>query len=391
MRIGFFTDSYLPATHGVEISIETFREELEKMGHEVFVYAPEAPGYKDKNPNVFRFKSVKIIKNPEMYNAFNFLPVNHEFKDISHLKLDIAHAHSPFSLGILAKYISERQIIPLVYTHHTHYPEYVKAYVGEKVLLPYLAKIYSTWFVNNSDAVIAPSLKIKKLLKSYGADEDIPIYVLPTGIDLNTFKKSTIDKEKLRKELDLPVDKKILLFVGRIGKEKNVEFLIEAFNELLKERKDVLLLIVGDGPFLEELKKISQEMKIESFVEFTGRVSHEKVISYYQSADVFLFPSLTDTQGIVILEALGCGTPVVVLKDDAFDGIVLDNKNGFSVKEESPSLFAQKTNLILSDSSLYNKFSDFAVKTTKNFSKEKVAEKLAGIYEENIKKYYQRK
>ena len=388
MRIGFFTDSYLPANHGVEISIETFREELEKMGHEVFIYAPESPGYKDKNPNVFRFKSVKIIKNPEMYNAFNFLPVGRDFKEVSHLKLDIAHAHSPFSLGILAKYISERQLVPLVYTHHTHYPEYVKTYVGEKVLLPYLAKIYSTWFVNNSDAVIAPSLKIKKLLKEYGAKEEIPIHILPTGIDLKTFKESDLDKEKLRKKLNIPLDKKILLFVGRIGKEKNVEFLVESFKELLKKREDALLLIVGDGPFLDSLKKIVEEMKIGSFVKFTGRVPHEKIISYYQSADVFLFPSLTDTQGIVILEALACGLPVVVLKDDAFDGIILDGKNGFAVEKESSKVFAQKTNLILDDTSLQKKFSKLAVKTAQDFSKEKVAGKLAEIYKENIAEYY---
>ncbi|GAI38976.1 unnamed protein product, partial [marine sediment metagenome] len=152
MKIGFFTDTYLPVTHGVEVSIATFRKTLEAAGHQVYIYAPESPGYKDKNPNVFRFKSIRVIKKPEMRYAFDFLPIGHTFKEISRFKLDIAHAHTPFSLGLLAKYISGRQLIPLIYTHHTHYPEYAKVYLKEKVLLPRLAKVYSAWFSNLSNA-----------------------------------------------------------------------------------------------------------------------------------------------------------------------------------------------------------------------------------------------
>ena len=388
MRIGFFTDSYLPVIHGVEVSIETFRKELEAMGHKVFIYAPESPGYKDKNPNVFRFKSQKVIKNPEMRYAFAFLPVNRNFKEIDRFKLDIAHAHSPFSLGILAKYISERQIIPLIYTHHTHYSEYAKAYLGEKVLLPYLAKIYSTWFANNSNAVIAPSLKIKKLLQNYGVKKKIPIYILPTGINLKIFRKSVKKKQNLRKKLKISPKTRVLLSVSRIGKEKNIEFLIKAFHEVLKKRKDVLLLLVGDGPFLEPLKKISQKIGIAPFVKFVGRISHEEIPSYYQSADVFLFASLTETQGIVVLEALGCGLPVVALKDDAFSNVVLNGKNGFLIKKQSPKIFAQNIISILNNPDLYKKFSISAVKTAKKFSEKKMAEKFVEIYKKNIDKYY---
>jgi glycosyltransferase involved in cell wall biosynthesis len=388
MRIGFFTDTYLPVIHGVEVSIETFRKELEAMGHQVFIFAPESPGYKDKNPKVFRFKSQRLIENPEMYYAFAFLPVSRNFKEIDHFKLDIVHAHTPFSLGLLAKYISERQIIPLIYTHHTHYPEYVKAYFGEELLLPYLAKIYSTWFVNNSNAVIAPSLKIKKLLQDYGVKKTIQIHILPTGINLKFFKKSVKNRQNLRKKLKISPETKILLSVSRIGKEKNIEFLIKAFHELLKRRKDVLLLLVGDGPILEHLKKISQKLGIAPFIKFAGRIPSEEVPFYYQSSDVFLFASLTETQGIVILEALGCGLPVVALKDDAFSDVVLDGKNGFLIKKQSPKIFAQKITSILNNPTLYKKFSDSALKTAQKFSEKKVVEKLVEIYKTNIDKYY---
>lgn len=387
MKIGFFTDTYLPALHGVEISIESFRKTLEAMGHQVYIYAPESPGYKDKNPNVFRFKSIKVIEKPEMRYAFDLLPVKHTFKAISRFKLDVVHSHTPFSLGVLAKYISERQLIPLIYTHHTHYPEYVKTYLKEKILLPHLAKVYSTWFSNFSNAVIAPSLKIKKLLQGYGVKKNIPIYVLPTGINLNLFKKSKRDGQKLREKLKIPSGMKVLISVGRIGKEKNVEFLIEAFKEVLKKKENVLLLMAGDGLFLTQLKKMTQKLKIEPSIIFTGKVPHEKIPPYYQASDIFLFASLTDTQGIVISEAIACGLPVVALKDDAFANVVINNKNGFLVERESQKLFAQKIIQLLDNPSLYKKFSTQALKKARNLSEKSVTQKLVEIYKVQIEQY----
>lgn len=386
MKIGFFTDSYSPVTHGVEVSIETSRKALEAMGHQVYIYAPESPGYKDKNPNVFRFKSIRVIKKPEMRYAFDFLPVSHTFKEISRFKLDIAHAHTPFSLGLLAKYISERQLIPLIYTHHTHYPEYAKVYFKEKFLLPHLAKVYSAWFSNLSNAVIAPSLKIKRLLHDYKVKRTIPIYVLPTGINLNIFKKSTKSRQNLRKKLKIAPKTKVLISVSRIGKEKNSEFLIRTFAMLLKKKRDVLLLMVGGGSFLKQVKKITQKLKIDQSIIFTGKVPYEKIPSYYQASDIFIFASLTDTQGIVILEAIACGLPVIALKDDAFAGMAIDNQNGFLVRKQSPKLFTQKIIKVLDNPSVHKKFSDLAIKTASNFSEERIAKKLIKIYKTQIEK-----
>ena len=388
MRIGFFTDSYLPALHGVEISIESFRKTLESMGHEVYVYAPEAPGYKDKNPNVFRFRSKRVIKNPEMRFAFDFLPVGHSFMEITRFKLDIVHAHTPFGLGFLAKFLSERQLIPLIYTHHTHYPEYTKIYFKEKVLLPYLAQVYTTWFSNISHAVIAPSLKMKRLLKNYGVKSKIPVYVMPTGVDLNVFKRSEKSRQALRKKLKISPETKVLLSVSRIGKEKNIEFLLKAFAEISEKEDNVLFLIVGDGPFLEQLKKIAQRLRIEQNIIFAGRVPSQKVAAFYQAADIFLFASLTDTQGIVLLEALASGLPTVVLKDDAFSGVVLDHKNGFLVSPKTSKIFAKRVTTLLEDQELYKEFSDTAIRTANKFSNKRSAENLIEIYNTQIKKFY---
>lgn len=380
MKIGFFTDSYLPAVHGVEISMEAFRTNLEKLGHEVFIYAPRSPGYKDKNPRVFRLESMRVVKEPEMRLAF---PLAHKgkLKDIVNFKLDIVHAHTPFSLGLLGKFIAAHQKIPFIYTHHTHYPEYAKAYFKEKFILPKIAKAWSAWFCENSDAVIAPSYKIKKLLRDYGVKK--PIYVLPTGIDLKLFKrtaKSWKSARLLRKKLKLSEKDKLLVFVGRIGREKNIEFLIKSAAEIADKRSDVKFIIVGTGPYFQKYKTAVKKLGLNNVV-FTGAVPHKNLPVYYQAADLFVFASLTETQGIVILEAMASGLPVIALKDDAFREIVTDNKNGFLIDpNSSPAFFVKKALEILDDSALHKKFSRASLQIVKNFSEEKQAEKLAEIY-----------
>lgn len=383
MKIGFFTDTYLPVIHGVEVSIETFRKSLEKRGHKVFIYAPYAPGYKDKNKNVFRFRSIKVIKKPEMRFALPFLPKDH-FDKIMNLKLDIVHSHTPFSMGLLAKYVADHQKIPLIYTHHTHYPEYAKFYLKEKIITPLLARFLSGWYSNMADAVIAPSFKIKKLLAEYGVKKTKPIYVLPTGVNINLFKKSAKRSFFVRRKFLIFPRAKVLIFVGRMGREKNLEFLLKSFSEVVKSAGDVFLLMVGDGPFLKELRELAGDLGIERNVVFTGAVPHKEIPDYYKAADVFVFSSKTETQGIVILEAMASGLPVVALKDEAFREIVIDGKNGFLVKSRKAKIFANK---ILNSFAFHGEFSKNSRETACEFSEEKQAEKLLGIYKDSMKSY----
>ena len=382
MKIGFFTDTYLPVVNGVEISIETFRKSLEKMGHKVFIYAPYTPGYKDKNPNVFRFQSIRVIKKPEMRLAFPFLPKDH-FGKILDFKLDIVHSHTPFSMGLLAKYIADHQKIPLVYTHHTHYPEYAKFYIKEKIISPLLGRFLSAWYSNLSNTIIVPSYKMKRLLKEYGVKKKKPIYVLPTGVNVKIFKESKKAGLKIKEELGIAKKNKVLIFVGRIGKEKNPGFLLKATKEVLKKR-NAILLMVGDGPFLNGLKEMAKKLGIEKNTIFTGAIPYQKIPAYYQASDIFVFSSLTETQGIVILEALACGLPVVALKDNAFKGIIINNKNGFLIKKSWPENFAKKILEILKKPFLYKRFSISSRKIAKDFSEANQAKKLINIYKSLI-------
>ena len=385
LRIGFFTDSYLPATHGVEVSIETFRRNLERAGHQVFVYAPAVPGYTDSNRRVFRLKSIRVIDTPEMRLAFPVVE-DGNIRELTQFPLDIVHAHTPFTVGLLGKYIATHQHVPIIYTHHTHYPEYAKAYLKERVVLPFLAKSLSAWFSNISDAVIAPSPKIRALLRSYGVQK--PIYVLPTGIRLQQFRRTRTCARKaraLRLRLGIAPVAKVLLFVGRLGREKNIDFVIRAFAELKKMRREVRLVLVGDGPIRDQLKSLVTRLGLKEATIFTGSVAHAEIASYYQAADLFVFSSLTDTQGIVVLEAIASGLPVVALRDEAFTSMVKNGRNGFLLRPDaSHALFARRVAALLENQAQRRRFSAASVRIAREFSEEEQARRLTRIYDKCV-------
>jgi 1,2-diacylglycerol 3-alpha-glucosyltransferase len=385
LRIGFFTDSYLPATHGVEVSIETFRRNLERAGHQVFVYAPAVPGYTDSNRRVFRMKSIRVIDTPEMRLAFPV--VEHgNIRELTQFPLDIVHAHTPFTVGLLGKYIATHQHVPIIYTHHTHYPEYAKAYLKERVVLPFLAKSLSAWFSNISDAVIAPSPKIKALLRAYGVQK--PIYILPTGIRLQQFRRTRTSARRaraLRRRLGIVPGAEMLVFVGRLGREKNIEFVIRAFAELRKRRREVTLVLVGDGPIRDQLESLATRLALKNATIFTGSVSHAEIASYYQAADLFVFSSLTDTQGIVVLEAIASGLPVVALRDEAFTSMVKNGRNGFLLRPDaSHALFARRVAAVLENQTRWRQFSAASVRIAREFSEEEQARRLTRVYDKCV-------
>jgi len=385
MKIGFFTDAYLPEGFGVQTSIDSFRKNLEDLGNEVYVFAPFFKSYKDANPRVFRFPSLKVIEKPEMRLAYSFLPVK-SLEKINKLKFDIIHAHTPFTLGFLGKRVARQQKIPLIYTHHTQYADYAKFYLKEKILLPYIARSLISRFSNKADFVISPSYKIKNFLRELNVKK--PIFILPTGIDTGRFGASEKNRTAIRKKLDLSQNAKIVIFVGRMGEEKNIDFILEAFKEVLKRNSQAVLLMVGDGPHFENLRQNAKNLGIESSVVFTGSIDRKEVPRYYRAADVFVFASLTDTQGIVILEAMASGLPVVALKDDALKGILIPGKNGFFVNPKNRNsriVFAKKILEIFENFPLSKKFEAFALKTASQFSEKKQAGKLLAIYRKLIR------
>jgi glycosyltransferase involved in cell wall biosynthesis len=377
LKIGFFTDTYKPQINGVVSSVESFRLELEKQGHKVYVYCPKIKNEKS-GKKIIRFRSVKFFFQPEYYISLPF-----SRKAIEYLwqnDLDIVHAHTPFSLGQLGYYYSVIKKVPFIHTYHTLYPEYVKTYIMKgKVLTPQMVKKLSAAFSNRCDLTIAPSEKIKKLLRSYGAEN--PIKVLPTGLDLEEFK--TVKKNNFRKKYSINENDKVLIYVGRLAKEKNIAFLIKAMAEL-KKTDNIKLLLVGDGPDTENLKILTKKLNLQKEIIFTGYFTKKQAIKAYQASDLFVFASKTDTQGMVILEALACGLPVVAIKDLAFTTMVRQGINGFLVRENK-KIFARQVLTILNDKKLYNKMATNALKIAQEFSIDKIINQLISYYNQLIK------
>lgn len=385
MRIGFFTDTYLPARSGMEISIETFRQSLEGMGHEVYVFAPTMSGYRDENQKVTRFRSMRVIKRPEMRLAFPWASVGRSLQEVRALPLDIAHTHSPFTMGLLGRHIARIQRIPFVYTNHTHHTEYAKIYFRERIVLPFLAKKWVTWFANQADGVIVPSYKFKKLFEAYGATA--PLHVVQTGINLSRFtqnEKARQAAQALRARYGIPGKAEVLLYIGRMSDEKNVAFLVRVMASFARTRPETYMFFVGDGLSTRRYKDLAARLGVRNAI-FTGVVPQHEIPPYYHASQAFLFASLTDTQGIVILEAMASGLPVIALEDDALKDVVKDDVNGFLVGDSvTPDIFAAKTTTVLDSRAEYKRLSLGARGTAEQFTEGIQAAKLLGLYENLI-------
>ena len=382
MRIAFFTDTYLPARSGMEISIESFRTALEDMGHELYVFTPTMHGYKDENKNVYRFRSVRMIRKPEMRLAFPWGSVDSSVRKIRDIPFDVVHVHSPFTMGLLGRYIAQKQNVPLLFTNHCHHTEYAKIYFRERIVLPYTAEKWVKWFSNQADRVIAPSSKFKELLQGYGVIR--PIDIVQTGIEPSLFA-TTEETERvaqaLRARYNIPRSAHAFIYVGRMSDEKNVMYLIEAFARLEKNNPDTYMFFVGEGKARERYEETAKELGVRNAI-FTGAVRHEDIPTYYHAADAFLFASLTDTQGIVILEAMASGLPVVALRDGALIDVIHHKENGFLLDvKATPETFAAQVENLLKDETGYRRLSVNALTTATKFTEKKMAEQLAVIYE----------
>jgi 1,2-diacylglycerol 3-alpha-glucosyltransferase len=379
LKIGFFTDTYLPQVNGVVTSIELFRQELENQGHEVYIFCPRVGGEDDTN-RVIRFKSFRFLFQPEYHISIPFS--RHILRDFWSKDLDIVHAHTPFSIGLAGYYYAYIKKVPFVHTYHTLYPEYIKSYILKgRVITPNMVAKLSAVFSNRCDLTIAPSIKIKKLLEGYGVNT--PIKVLATGIDYGYYSHK-VRGNNFRSQFGLKATDKVLIFVGRLGKEKNIDFLISSLPLILKKIKNAKLVIIGDGPYHATLKKQAKALKIRNSVIFTGYYKKPEVVKAYQASDLFVFASQTDTQGLVVVEAAASGLPIVAVQDDAFSEFLQNGQNGFMTKQYKMD-FADKVCRILSNKALYNRMKKNSQLVAKKFTIEKQTNKLVNVYQNLIK------
>lgn len=369
MRIAIFTDSYKPQINGLVKSLELFNKELRKRGHKIYIIAPKVPDYKDKEKGVFRTSSVELSSYKEYRIALPFRTVI-DFP----IKADVIHVQSPFSMGVAGLAVAKSKNIPTVGTFHTMFSEYIHYFFSKRLLKSQRFRKmlkkglwkYLIWFYNRCDIVIAPTEQIKKVLIKRGVKSKI--VVIPTGVEIKSSRKS---KASLRKTYGFSENDKILLHVGRITKEKNIDFIINSLKNLLKDKKHKLI-ITSDGPYKENLIRSAEKAGINNII-FTGYLSEDKLNDYYRLSDVFVMASKTETQGLVLLEAVNNELPVVVLDAPVISDFVKENNIGLIAKKEE---FLEKIKQIES-----KKFSNFK-KVSEKYDIRKCANNLESVYKE---------
>ncbi len=376
VNVGMMSDTYIPQINGVATSVHLFKEYLEEMGNNVYVFAPVVPS---DEARTFKVSGLKFFFEPQHRFA---IPLSQKILKLSSkLDLDIVHSHAPFSMGFQAIRLSEKIGIPHIHTYHTLLTEY-RHYLPMPLRPTEKAvKEFSMWFCNMTDAVIAPTEKIKTELTDYGVK--VPVYTLPTGIDVKNFQRNL--KYSIREKHSIPQNDKIVLFVGRIAKEKNILFLIDAFFELHKKIDNITLVIVGDGPEKQEIIHRALHLGIRNKVILAGYIAREDIIEYYRQSDLFAFASVTETQGLVVLEALAAGLPVVAVAKEGIADVLIEGKGCLLVDKPLIGPFVDKMEKILKDRNLRLKFSDEGLNyVSQNWSMDAMAKRLQEIYHETM-------
>lgn len=379
MRIGIFTDTYMPHVNGVAVSTDILFRELKKTPHNVWLFCPTMPGYEKGDCDIFRLQSVKFPFYPGHRMTYELWGLERKVKN---LRLDIIHSQTPFFIGLAANSIHKHLGIPMVHCYHTVFESYLHyaPILPKKTALSFTEK-FSRYYCNQSALVVAPSQGIKELLIKYGVESRIE--VLPTGIEFDLFKNAP--KGEFKKGFNIPEDKRVLVYAGRLGYEKNIDFLIKAFKELLSIMSNTVLMIVGDGPYRNDLENLVGHLGLKKEVVFTGSFTRDKVARAFKDSEIFIFASKTETQGLVILEAMAAGLATVAIDAVGVRDVVADGKVGFLCKEDT-SEFSQKIKTLLEDRLLRENFSKNAQGHAQNFSSANFALKMLSFYNDVLKK-----
>ncbi len=341
MRIGIFSEAYTPYISGLVTSEVMLKKALEAQGHEVYVVTANLESFKyeyDEKERILRIPGIPTgIYDSRFTSIYPVRAVN----KIKSWKLDVIHSQTEFAIGTFARILAKQYNIPLVHTYHTMYEDYIyyitKGYFDKssKKLVEYLTKFYCD---TTATELIVPTTKIYKLFKEkYKFEKNINI--IPTGIEVDRFykeKQNQKDISDLRKSLRLGKSDFVLLFVGRLAEEKNVEFLLECQKELVSKYKNMKLIIVGDGPDKEKYEEYSKELGISKNVIFTGKAAWSDIPYYYHISNLFVTASKTETQGLTVIEAMASNVCPVCMRDEAFQSMVTEDLNGvfFETQEE---------------------------------------------------------
>ncbi|MBQ0038884.1 MAG: glycosyltransferase [Treponema sp.] len=405
MKVAMFTDAYYPRINGVTVSVHSYAEELVKLGHEVCIVTLEYTEEQQKSSffdeasdetlpfKVVRIPSTRVVFSKEdrmgRLDKWRFVK-----KAMDSFKPDVIHINSEWVVGYFGAIYSRHRSIPFVFTFHTLWETYLPNYM---TMFPSrstrkLGKEVVRFYLKRADVIISPTERICQVVKDYGIERDMKI--LPTGIPSSKLaynsKQKNIVINQLNKKFPAIRGKKILLYVGRVVKEKNLDFLFDVLKNVQKTMPKTALLFVGGGPYLDELKEKSKELGLEKSVFFTGYIEGTHLIYFYKKADVFTFPSKTDTQGLVTIEAMLSGLPVVAIGAMGTLDVMQGDNGGFMVKDD-PDAFAEKVLLLLKNKKLHMEKGKEAMAWAEKWKISSLTPQLVEYYEKAIEIHNARK
>ena len=375
MNILMVTNTFTPHVGGVAKSVAAFTEIYRQLGHRVLVIAPEFENMPENETDVIR---VPAIQN---FNGSDFsvrLPIpGYVSASLDEFRPDIVHSHHPFLLGDTALLMAASFDVPLVFTHHTMHEQYTHYVPLDSPQLKRFVVQLATGYANLSDRVVSPSQSIAKILKSRGVKTAIE--VIPTGVDVQRMAQG--NGSAIRERMKIPPGALVIGHTGRLAPEKNLQFLAGAVAEFIDGHPKTHFLVVGEGPSRNEIKSIFKNSSLDSNLHFTGSLTGQDLVDSYHAMDIFAFASKSETQGIVLVEAMAAGVPVAALDAPGARDVITHNKNGWLIMSEDPAAFVStlKQAAFLSKEEK-QKLQQALKQTAEEFSMNRSAERALALY-----------
>lgn len=373
MRIGLFTDAYLPEITGVTTAVSQLRAELERLGHETYVYAPHYDRPYEEAPRTYRFRAGPVFAYKTARMA---VPYSREAAR-SFGMLDVVHSHTPFSLAYAAFVAAYRHRLPHIQTYHTYLSQY-RHYIPRPIRPSVrITESYSAALCNRCSVITVPTRSIHDELVRFGVRR--PIRILPFGPDMNVYASPAAWEPK--KEMGIPEGAPLLLYAGRMAEEKNLRFVLAAFAKAHETVSGAVMAWAGDGPLRAWLEEEGERLGLREVLRFPGFLDRQRLTDLYKETDLFLFASKTETQGLVLAEAMAGGAAVVAVRAMGVRDVVTDGVSGLLVPE-SVDEFATHVVGVLSNPELRARLGEGARRVAEEMSLQNCARRFAEIYEE---------
>lgn len=380
MNICMMTNTYLPHVGGVARSVSTFAEEYRRLKHKVLVVAPDFGESARSRRDEAIVERVAAIQK---FNGSDFavrLPLAAALSErLDRFRAHIIHAHHPFLLGDTALRIAASRNVPVVFTHHTRYEDYTHYVPFDSPTMKEIAINLSTQFANLCDGVIAPSESIATLIRGRGVE--VPIAVVPTGIDVAAFAGG--NGMRSRRRFGIPDEAFVVGHVGRLAPEKNLPYLAEAVALFVRDWPGARFLVVGEGPSNDQIRHIFSKLGVSDRLVIAGCQTGRALSDAYAAMNAFAFASCSETQGLVLTEAMAAGLPVVALDASGSREVVQDGRNGFLLPTRCPARrFAMAVARIAESDARRAAFRTEARTTAESFSSARCAARAMQFYDD---------